>query len=111
MSNNENTLLGVIIGSAIGATLGILFAPEKGEITRKRIAEQAANTRDQLQEGAYELRDKMADQISAKSETLETKVNSIMSDVSYKTEDVITTLESKLAELKAKNKKLQQNKA
>ena len=107
MSNNENTLLGVIIGSAIGATLGILFAPEKGEITRQRLADQAAATKDQFQEGAYELRDKVAEQISAKSETLETKVNGIMSDVSYKTEDVITTLETKLAELKAKNKKLQ----
>lgn len=111
MSNNENTLLGVIIGSAIGATLGILFAPDKGEITRQKLAEQAASTRDQLQEGAYDLRDKVASQISAKTETLETKMNSIVSDVSYKTEDVITTLETKLAELKAKNKKLQQSKA
>lgn len=111
MSTNENTLLGVIIGSAIGATLGILFAPDKGEITRQKLAEQAASTRDHLQEGAYELRDKVAHQISAKTETLETKMNSIVSDVSYKTEDVITTLETKLAELKARNKKLQQSKA
>jgi hypothetical protein len=34
-------------------------------------------------------------------------MNHLVSDVSYKAEDVITTLEKKLAELKAKNKKLQ----
>ena len=111
MSDNTNTLLGIIAGSAIGAALGILFAPEKGEITRRRLVDQAAATRDTLQEGAVDLRDKVADQISAKSETLEAKMNGIVSDVSYKTEDVITTLETKLAELKARNKKLQQGKA
>jgi hypothetical protein len=31
----------------------------------------------------------------------------LLSDVSYKADDVITALEEKLAELKAKNKKLQ----
>jgi len=31
----------------------------------------------------------------------------LVTDISYKTEDVISTLETKLAELKAKNKKLQ----
>lgn len=33
-----NVFLGVMAGIAVGATLGILFAPEKGSVTRNQIA-------------------------------------------------------------------------
>ena len=40
MSNNAgNTLVAVLTGVAIGAGIGILFAPEKGSKTRKKIKE------------------------------------------------------------------------
>ena len=34
-------LLGVLAGVAVGATLGILFAPDKGSETRKKISQTA----------------------------------------------------------------------
>ncbi len=107
MGNTTNTLAGIIAGSAIGAALGILFAPDKGENTRRKIAEQAVAAKENLEETAIDLRDRAATTIGSKTDTLETKMNHLVSDVSYKAEDVITTLEKKLAELKAKNKKLQ----
>ena len=107
MSDTGNTLLGLIAGSAIGVAIGMLYAPDKGENTRKKLKDQAAATQEKLTEEAIHLKDSVADSLHSKTVSLEGRVENLVSDVSYKTEDVIKTLEGKLAELKAKNKKLQ----
>lgn len=35
---SSNVVLGIIAGAAVGAVIGVLFAPDKGENTRKKIA-------------------------------------------------------------------------
>ncbi len=50
-SNNNGKLIGaLLIGAAIGGALGILFAPDKGSVTRKRIAGKADDLTDSLKE-------------------------------------------------------------
>lgn len=39
--NKGNVLLGVLAGAATGALLGVLFAPHKGTVTRKKISRQS----------------------------------------------------------------------
>lgn len=43
-------LLGVLAGVAVGATLGILFAPDKGSNTRKKISRKADDYSEELEE-------------------------------------------------------------
>ena len=38
-SNTGNTILALLTGAAIGAGIGILFAPDKGTNTRRKIRE------------------------------------------------------------------------
>lgn len=47
---NSNALIGILGGVAIGATLGILFAPDKGCNTRKKIAQKSTDATDDLKE-------------------------------------------------------------
>ena len=49
MKTNK-TILGVVTGIAIGATIGILFAPDKGTKTRKKIAKKSNDLKDNLKD-------------------------------------------------------------
>ena len=53
MENSENTgkMIGaLLIGAAIGGVLGILFAPDKGSKTRKKIFNEGEDITDTLKE-------------------------------------------------------------
>ncbi|WP_044403705.1 YtxH domain-containing protein [Lacinutrix sp. Hel_I_90] len=109
MSNTSTTALGLLLGTAIGATLGILFAPDKGANTRKKLTEEAIHVKDRVATGAVDLRDQVMSSVASGKGTLESQLESIASNASYKADDVISTLEKKLADLKAKNKKFQKS--
>ena len=109
MSDSSNTILGILAGTAIGATLGILFAPDKGTETRKKLVEQSNALAEDVSASTGQLKNQVMETLSTKKETLDDRVESIVSSASYKTEDVITTLEDKLKSLKAKNRKLQRS--
>ncbi|SFR54837.1 YtxH-like protein [Robiginitalea myxolifaciens] len=106
MSNNTNTALGILAGTAIGATLGILFAPDKGSVTRRKISEKATETTDAIGAKAMEVKEAIVSSAQDHKASMDERISELVEDGSYKAEDLITALETKLEVLKKKNKNL-----
>jgi len=55
--------LGVVAGAATGALLGVLFAPHKGSVTRRKISRTTGNYADGLKEKFGELVDSVTEKL------------------------------------------------
>lgn len=102
-----NGILALLAGAAIGATIGILFAPDKGSETRKKMKEGLDDLKDQTKSKWDSFEEQAKNQFSGDNGDLKGKVDDFLSSSSYKAEEAITFLEEKLAELKKQNAKLQ----
>ena len=71
--SSGKVLLGVLAGVAAGALLGVLFAPDKGWNTRKRISKKA----DEYVDGLREKFDEFLDTISAKMDEVKDEVSDL----------------------------------
>lgn len=108
MSNNTgNTLLALLTGAAIGAGIGILFAPDKGLNTRGKIKDGFDEAKDELKHKLDDVSSQLKNKFNNTKYNLEDSYEDLVSNMSYKTEDVISFLETKLADLKTQNAKLQ----
>lgn len=66
--SSGKVLLGVLAGVAVGATLGILFAPDKGSNTRKKISQKSDAYADELGEKFNEFIDSITKKFEAMKE-------------------------------------------
>jgi gas vesicle protein len=69
--NTGKVVLGVLAGAAIGALMGVLFAPHKGTVTRKKISRTSGAYVDDAKEKIGEL----LDTISEKFEKVKEEVS------------------------------------
>ena len=106
-TKNENSILALLAGAAIGVGLGILFAPEKGSKIREKIKDGFDDLNNQAKSKLDFLDDETKEKFSKAKDDLQDRVETLLSDSSYKAEEAITFLEEKLAELKKQNAKLQ----
>lgn len=112
MSNNAgNTLIALLGGVVIGAGIGILFAPEKGDKTRAKIKEGYKEAKKALEVKYQGLSEDMKAKLTSAKLDLDETYDDLLSNMSYKTDEVISFLEKKLADLKEQNAKLQKQNA
>ena len=64
-------VLGTMAGLAIGGILGILFAPEKGSVTRQQIMDKGNDYADELKSKYNEFADSIAEKLQSGKEFVE----------------------------------------
>ncbi|UQD55584.1 YtxH domain-containing protein [Flavobacterium sp. K5-23] len=106
-SNTGNTLLALLTGAAIGAGVGILFAPDKGSKTRVKIKDGYKVAKKDLKFKIDDVSSDLKSKMKIAKLDLEETYDDMLCNMSVKTEEVITFLEAKLADLKTQNAKLQ----
>ncbi|MEP0132523.1 MAG: YtxH domain-containing protein [Eudoraea sp.] len=115
MSDNSiKVLLALISGAAIGAGIGILYAPDEGNKTRKKIKDKALEIKDKALETKHDLterishaKDELTKVADERKEVFEQKLEDTISTMSYKADEIIVQLERKLEEIRKKNAQLQ----
>nr|WP_315154804.1 YtxH domain-containing protein [uncultured Flavobacterium sp.] len=108
MSNNTgNTIIALLVGATIGAGIGILFAPDKGSKTREKIKDGFDDVKNNLNDKLHEVSEKLKGKGILSKDDIDRNYDNIVANLTDNTEDVVSYLENKLAELKEKNAKFQ----
>ena len=106
MSTTSKTAAAFFVGVAVGAALGILFAPEEGSKIRKKLKDGFDEKKDEL----IKRFDDLASGVKSKLEIPESKLQSAFEDVAQnadgKSNDIIDSLEKKLADLRSAASKM-----
>lgn len=85
MNKNSNSLLAFVLGAGIGATAGILFAPDSGNNTRDKLSYQLIRYKEELEDLVKDLMDgKNLPLNEAKSEG-----NKVITDAKNKAENLL----------------------
>lgn len=73
--SSGKVILGVLVGMAAGAVLGILFAPDKGSETRRKIAEAGEDYADAVKEKFNQMVDSMNEKFEKVKDDVESGVS------------------------------------
>ncbi|SRX52595.1 YtxH domain-containing protein [Aequorivita sp. CIP111184] len=106
-SNTGQTLIALLTGAAIGAGLGILYAPEKGSKTREKLSKEAKKAQKKLNQQIQETSHTLSEKAQYAKYNFEQKLNDTLSSASYKADDILLAMEDKLEALRKQNAKLQ----
>ena len=81
MGQKDNSSLlflsGIILGAVVGGTMGILFAPEAGEKTRKKLTQKGKKVWKEVQEEAKEVGERLEPKIKKMKKEISKKVDEL----------------------------------
>ena len=78
---NSGIVLGILAGAAIGSLLGVLFAPEKGVETRRKLRRKAEDLRDEALDHYEHLRDEALEHYEKISGKVKQGAEKVVADV------------------------------
>ncbi|MFD2517360.1 YtxH domain-containing protein [Salinimicrobium flavum] len=110
MANSGSTFLALLTGAAIGAGLGLLYAPDSGEETRRKLGENAKKTQDDLNRRYRETSSNLSQKAKQAKMDFEDRLEETLSSASFKADEILSSLETKLEELRKQNAKFQKDK-
>ena len=109
MANTGNTLLALITGAAIGAGIGLLYAPDSGEKTRKKLKSESEKAQERFNKKYNETSSNLSEKAKKARLDFEERLGETLSSASHKADDILSAMESKLEELRKQNSKLQKD--
>jgi gas vesicle protein len=110
MANTGSTLLALVTGAAIGAAVGLLYAPNSGDITREKLSKDAKKAQEKFNKRYAAASSNLTTKAKKAKIDFETRLDETLSSASYKADDILAAMESKLEDLRKQNAKLQQQK-
>lgn len=93
---NSGIVLGLLAGAAIGSLMGVLFAPEKGSDTRKRVRRTAEGLKDDAIE-EYEL---LAEKAKQGLNRLKEEYDKYRAQAKVKATEVVEDIENEIEKVK-----------
>ena len=106
MSNSSRTFIAFLAGVATGAAIGVLYAPDKGEVTRDKLSFRLSKYREQLQKFISDLierGDEVAMEVVGGDSTTKAEGQKVVSEARQKAERLLEDVESLMNQIKSKN--------
>lgn len=95
-----SVLLGIVGGLAAGAILGVLYAPDKGCNTRKKVADKSGDLKDKLKGSFNDLVSNVEDKYKDLASNVEDKYKDLASKGSSMVDNATDNLEKMNKEFK-----------
>ncbi|NBA85615.1 gas vesicle protein [Emticicia sp. CRIBPO] len=105
MSNSSKSFFAFLAGLAAGTAIGILFAPEKGEVTREKLGSKLSQYREQLEAFIADLierGDEVALEMAGGDSQAKVEGQKVVNEARQKAEKLLEDVENLMTQIKSK---------